>query len=59
MVGRAGPDVLETFSTGELQVVTPRARRMRVSLDGEVAELSSPLVYRARQRALTVFVAGE
>jgi diacylglycerol kinase family enzyme len=59
IVGRAGPDVLETFSTGELQVVTPHARRMRVSLDGEVAELSSPLVYRARQRALTVFVAGE
>jgi diacylglycerol kinase family enzyme len=58
IVGRAGPDMLETFSTGELQVVTPHARQIRVSTDGEVAVLSTPLVYRVRRRALTVFVPG-
>jgi diacylglycerol kinase family enzyme len=59
LVGRAGPNVLETFSAGELHVVTPHARRIRVSMDGEVVVLSTPLVYRARRRALTVFVAAE
>lgn len=59
LVGRTGPDLLETFSTNELHVVTPHARHIRVSMDGEVVVMSTPLVYRARRRALTVFVAGE
>lgn len=59
LIGRTGPDALEVFSTGELHVVTPHARQIRVSVDGEVLVLSTPLVYRARPRALTVLVAGE
>jgi diacylglycerol kinase family enzyme len=59
VAGRAGPDALELFSTRELHVTTPKARRLRVSMDGEVAVMSTPLVFRTRPRALTVFAPGE
>ncbi|MBC5767375.1 diacylglycerol/lipid kinase family protein [Ramlibacter albus] len=36
-----------------------RETRMRVSTDGEVAKMETPLVYRVRPRALRVLVAGE
>jgi diacylglycerol kinase family enzyme len=59
LAGRAGPNALESFSTGELHVTTPTARRLRVSMDGEVAVMSTPLVFRTQPRALTVFAPGE
>jgi diacylglycerol kinase family enzyme len=59
VAGRAGPDALESFSTAELQVTMPTARRIRVSMDGDVAVLPTPLVFRTRPQALHVFVAGE
>jgi diacylglycerol kinase family enzyme len=56
LAGRAGSDALESFAAAELHVGTPRARRLRVALDGEVELLSTPLVYRVRPRALNVIV---
>jgi diacylglycerol kinase family enzyme len=46
---------LEVVASSALRVDTPR-RHVRVALDGEVAELMPPLLYRARPRALTVLV---
>jgi diacylglycerol kinase family enzyme len=59
VAGRAGPDALESFSAGELHVTMPTARRIRVSMDGEVAVLPTPLVFRTRPRALAVFAPEE
>jgi diacylglycerol kinase family enzyme len=49
-------EALESFSAGELQVETPRHRRLRVALDGEVALMTTPLRYRMRAAALRVLV---
>jgi diacylglycerol kinase family enzyme len=49
--------VLEIVAASTLRVDTPR-RRLRVALDGDVTELTPPLLYRERPRALTVLVAA-
>lgn len=46
---------LELFAVPEATIETRRAR-IQVALDGEVAVLESPLVYRSRPGALTVVV---
>lgn len=51
---RASPR-LRTYTTEEVRV-TSRKRRMMVSLDGEVTVMSSPLVFRARPKALRVLM---
>ncbi len=55
-----GPDAvpeLETLRVAELTVET-RRRHAQVALDGEVADLVTPLRYRIRPAALRVFVPG-
>jgi diacylglycerol kinase family enzyme len=54
--GTADGQGLERFSTVALDVETPHARRIRVSLDGEVAIMTTPLHYRIRCAALNVLV---
>ena len=57
LVGRArSQHTLETFAAVALQVETPRRRRVRVAVDGEVARMSTPLRYRVRPLALRVIV---
>jgi hypothetical protein len=58
LMGRAGPDVLQSFVTSELAVETLESYRIRVALDGEVAMLTAPLAYIVRPRALKVLVPG-
>ncbi len=45
---------VETFSAADLEV-NSRRRHLRVSLDGEIATLQTPLRYRSRPKALCVF----
>jgi diacylglycerol kinase family enzyme len=59
VMGRAGPDPLESFDTRELHVETLERRRIRVALDGEVVSMRTPLAYRVRPLALKVLVPGE
>jgi diacylglycerol kinase family enzyme len=47
---------LASFAVTELQVDTPRRRRIRVALDGEVQVMTTPLHYRVHPRALMVIV---
>jgi diacylglycerol kinase family enzyme len=57
LIGRVRKShTLESFPATELQVDTPRHRRVRVALDGEVSRMATPLRYRAHPRALTVIV---
>lgn len=58
VLGRAGPDALESFTTSELHVETLESRRIRVALDGEVVMMATPLAYRVRPLALRVLVPG-
>jgi diacylglycerol kinase family enzyme len=59
VAGRLGSvDGFEAVTAAELTIAT-RARRLGVSLDGELATLESPLRYRIRPRALRVIVPGE
>lgn len=46
---------LDTLSVPEARIDT-RRRRLRVALDGELAEMRPPLLYRIRARALRVIV---
>jgi diacylglycerol kinase family enzyme len=55
LIGR-GHGTLESFAAVALQVDTPGRRRMRVAQDGEVAMMSTPLLYRVRPGALRVIV---
>jgi len=48
---------LRTFSASEVEVASPR-RRLMLSLDGEVAVMSTPLLFRVRPRALNVLIPG-
>lgn len=45
---------VQTFSSKELEILTRRRRSLRVSLDGEVVRLETPLRYRSRPQALCV-----
>jgi diacylglycerol kinase family enzyme len=56
LIGRAKAHTLEVFDADELIVSPARSRRLKVALDGEVTELTTPLNYRTRPRALRVFV---
>lgn len=47
--------LLETFTADEVRVIS-RKRRVMVSLDGEVTVLRSPLIFKARPKALTVLM---
>lgn len=47
--------LLDTFTADEVRVIS-RKRRVMVSLDGEVTVLRSPLVFKARPKALTVLM---
>ena len=56
LLGRVSADEdFEAFVAGELQVESARTT-VEVALDGEVAQLASPLQYRVRPRALQVLV---
>jgi diacylglycerol kinase family enzyme len=56
LVGRLEhADQLDTMCLEELEIDCPR-RPLRVSLDGEVVRLATPLRYRVRPRALKVLV---
>lgn len=46
--------LLESFAARELHVDTPRRRRLRVALDGEVVVMTAPLHFRIRPLALRV-----
>ncbi|SEH24522.1 lipid kinase MamU [Magnetospirillum fulvum] len=48
---------LQTFSASEVHVASPR-RRLMLSLDGEVAVMPTPLLFRVRPRALNILVPG-
>ena len=56
-LGRADPvhDV-QSFRCAELEI-TSRSPRLQVSLDGEICTIDTPLRYRSRPGALTVFAA--
>jgi diacylglycerol kinase family enzyme len=57
LAGRAKKEhALESFSAANLHVETPRRRRLRVALDGEVIVLKRPLLFRTRPRSLRVIV---
>ena len=57
LVGRASPSGAFVIVSGqELWVDTPRARRVRVSLDGERMVMTTPLRYRTCPGALKVLV---
>lgn len=57
LLGRAAAHgALESFAEPEFHVETPRHRRLRVALDGEVTHLDAPLRYRVLPRALKVIV---
>jgi diacylglycerol kinase family enzyme len=45
---------LESLTVTELTVTGHRRHRLRVAIDGEVARLTPPLIYRIRPKALTV-----
>jgi diacylglycerol kinase family enzyme len=49
----------QVVSSDELWIDTPRARRIRVSLDGETMVMRTPLHYRICPGALTVVVPAE
>ncbi|HEV7298795.1 MAG TPA: diacylglycerol kinase family protein [Tepidisphaeraceae bacterium] len=58
-VGKLEPTAnFEVIVSPELQVAT-RGRTVRVSIDGEVIDCTSPLMYRVRQGALKVLVPRE
>jgi diacylglycerol kinase family enzyme len=46
---------VQTFRGAELEIVSRRRRSLRVSLDGEVVRMETPLRYRIRPGALSVF----
>jgi len=50
--------VLESVAAGQLHVVTPGRRRLRVAVDGEVIVMRMPLLFRARPASLRVIVPG-
>jgi diacylglycerol kinase family enzyme len=55
VAGRARKrQVLESIAATTLQVDTPRRRRLRVALDGEVIAIRPPLEFRIRPAALRV-----
>jgi diacylglycerol kinase family enzyme len=55
--GRARKNhTFESFVARELRVETPRHRRLRVALDGEVVVMQTPLHYLVRPLALRVIV---
>jgi diacylglycerol kinase family enzyme len=57
LVGRVRKThTLASFPAKELQVNTPRRRRLRVAFDGEVTVMTPPLLYRTNPLALTVIV---
>jgi diacylglycerol kinase family enzyme len=57
LAGRATKEhALESFAASDLDVDTPRRRRLRVALDGEVTVMKSPLHFRTRPRSLRVIV---
>jgi diacylglycerol kinase family enzyme len=57
LAGRAKENpALSSFCSLALQVDTPGRRRIRVALDGEVLQLTTPLRYRVRAAALRVIV---
>lgn len=47
---------LESFPARELRVETPRRRRLRVAIDGEVTVMRPPLLFSIKRLALTVIV---
>lgn len=46
---------VQSFRSRELEIVSRRRRSMRVSLDGEVVRMETPLRYRTRPESLRVF----
>lgn len=46
---------VQSFRSTELEIVSRRRRSLRVSLDGEVVRMATPLRYRSRPEALSVF----
>lgn len=46
---------VQTFRSAELEIVAHRRRSLRVSLDGEVIRMETPLRYRSRPASLSVF----
>lgn len=46
---------VQTFRSRDLEIVSRRQRWMRVSLDGEVVRMATPLRYRSRPYSLEVF----
>ena len=50
---------LEVFPARDLRVDTPRRRRLRVAIDGEVAVMTPPLLFSIKPLALTVIVPAQ
>ncbi|MDA8229977.1 MAG: lipid kinase MamU [Magnetospirillum sp.] len=55
LLGRPLGHLIETFRADTVEVMS-RKRRLMLSLDGEVTVMASPLVFRARPKALTVLM---
>ncbi|WKW51885.1 diacylglycerol/lipid kinase family protein [Rhodomicrobium lacus] len=51
-----GDDRLERLSASEVTIMTRRKKTLRLSNDGEVVRMRTPLKYRVRPAALTVLV---
>jgi diacylglycerol kinase family enzyme len=51
-----GDDRLEQLSASEVTIMTRRRKTLRLSNDGEVVRMRTPLKYRVRPEALTVLV---
>lgn len=57
LLGRGSPSgAFHIVSAPELWIDTPKARRVRVALDGEITAMTTPLHYRTCPGALTVLV---
>jgi diacylglycerol kinase family enzyme len=60
VLGRASDNpALEAFTGTSFVVETPGGRRLRVALDGEVTQMTSPLRFALRPRALHVLVPAQ
>lgn len=55
LIGRSNPRELVILETSEFWV-RPKAKTLRVAIDGEVHRMNTPLHYRSRPRALCVIV---
>jgi YegS/Rv2252/BmrU family lipid kinase len=58
LIGKSGPDEDLDLLLAREFTISSRHRHLAISLDGEVRELTTPLLYRVRPRALRVMVAS-